>query len=329
MEESISIEHRIQYFRVTKEPKTIRSKSGKGVMLTEGVCTTELPRTCPECGGTLHVHDHQHVFIQDFELFGNLSLLKVGYARMECRRCKEKLSQEVPFRAKSHMLTTRLETRVCRRLNQGSTLKATSAGLGIHPSIIKGIDKERLRSRSFLTRPEHAANIGIDEFLLHKGHRYATVVIDLDRKRVIFLEEGKKKEQAEHFIRRMDPAWMSHVKAVSMDMNAQYDSAFRESAPHVAIVYDRFHMVKLFNDSVLTAIRRRLQTAERLKVHLAHLPGETEGEGGGGGREQREAPSGLHQQRAPGPALGEAHEDRLREEARDVSLVARSKESTP
>ncbi len=259
MKESISIEHKIQYFCVTKEPEIIRSKSGKSVMLTEGACTTELPRTCPECGGTLHVHDHRHVFIQDLELFGNLSLLKVGYARMECRYCEAKSSQEVPFRVEHHMLTTRLETRVCRRLNQEATLKATSISLGIHPSIIKEIDKERLRGRGFLTRPEYAASIGIDEFLLHKGHRYATVVIDLDRKRVIFLEEGRKKEQAEHFIRRMGPAWMSHVKAVSMDMNAQYDSAFRESAPHVAIVYDRFHMVKLFNDPVLTAIRRRLQ----------------------------------------------------------------------
>ena len=69
----------------------------------------------------------------------------------------------------------------------------------------------------------------------------------------------------------------------------------------------------------------RLQAAERLKVHLAHLPAETEGEGGGG-REQREAPSGLHQQRAPGPARGEAHEDRLREEARDASFRQRRAE---
>lgn len=259
MDECISIEHKIQYFRVTGEPRIIKSRSGKAVMLTDGLCTCAVPRTCPACGGPMHVHNHQHVLIQDLEILGNVSVLRVSYCRTACACCGTKLPQDIPFRAKGHRLTTRLAARVCRRLNQGVTLKATAVSLGVHPSIVKEIDKARLLGMPCLDGPEHARNIGIDEFLLHKGHRYATVVVDLDRKRVIFLEEGKKKEQAAHFIHRMGPAWMGHVRAVSMDMNAQYDSAFRQFAPHVDIVYDKFHMVKLFNDSVLTAIRRRLQ----------------------------------------------------------------------
>jgi transposase len=44
-----------------------------------------------------------------------------------------------------------------------------------------------------------------------------------------------------------------------MDMNAQYDSAFREHCPWIAVIYDAFHLVKLYNDRVLTAMRRRKQ----------------------------------------------------------------------
>ena len=49
------------------------------------------------------------------------------------------------------------------------------------------------------------------------------------------------------------------MKAASMDMNAQYDSAFRERWPSIRIIYDHFHLVKLYNDTVTTAIRRRKQ----------------------------------------------------------------------
>jgi transposase len=105
----------------------------------------------------------------------------------------------------------------------------------------------------------YSTHIAVDEFLLHKGHQYATVFIDLLSGHVLYLEEGKRKQQVENFIRTMGKDWMSHVQAVSMDMNAQYDSAFKEGAPHVKIVYDLFHIVKLYNDKVITAMRRRTQ----------------------------------------------------------------------
>lgn len=199
------------------------------------------------------------MYIQDYELLGNIHLLKVFVQRTRCRCCRKTEPQELPFKSRNHMMTTRLEDRIHRRLTSGSTLREVSITLNVHPSIVKEIDKRRLEDMQFLKHPATTRNIGIDEFLLHKGHRYATVVTDLDRGRIIYLERGKKKEQAEHFIKAMGPTWMSHVLAVSMDMNAQYSSAFMEHAPHVKIVYDKFHMVKLYQDTVLTAMRRRLQ----------------------------------------------------------------------
>jgi len=236
MNESISIEHKIQYFSVTGEPTQRESRAGKKVLVTRGLCTYAMPRKCPVCGGPMDMHDHLHVRIQDYELLGHISILDVQFHRLSCRFCNHKVTQEIPFRSRSHMLTRRLEERVCRRLNQGSTIKAASISLCIHPAVVKEIDRQRLKRMAFLAHPPMARYIGIDEFLLHKGHRYATVVTDLERRTVIFLEAGKKKEQAEHFIARMGPSWMKHVEAVSMDMNAQYDSAFRERAVDLNIV---------------------------------------------------------------------------------------------
>ena len=39
-----------------------------------------------------------------------------------------------------------------------------------------------------------------------------------------------------------DPAFLSNVMAVAMDMNASYHILVKERLPHARIVYDRYHM---------------------------------------------------------------------------------------
>jgi transposase len=157
-------------------------------------------------------------------------------------------------------MTKHLHSLIVSYLNKGFTLKEISLLVDVHPSIVKSIDRQRLQALYAHQKPQrYSRHIAIDEFLLYKGHRYATIVIDLDTGEVLFCEEGKKKQQVFHFIQTMGHTWMRQVKAVSMDMNAQYDSAFKQWAPHVNIVYDLFHVVKLYNDKVITTMRRRKQ----------------------------------------------------------------------
>jgi len=49
---------------------------------------------------------------------------------------------------------------------------------------------------------------------------------------------------------------MASMKAISSDMNFDFAEAFRERCPHLKIVYDRFHIVKNFNDKVINEIRK-------------------------------------------------------------------------
>ena len=145
--------------------------------------------------------------------------------------------------------------------NGRSWLKSANSNIadmmGTNRNIVRMLDKERLESIYGGMEPERRPTfIGIDEFSLHKGHRYATVVVDLCTGHVIFLEEGSTKAQAEHFIRRMGSDVMKGIVGVSMDMNAQFSSVFEELCPWIKIVYDPFHIIKHYNDNVLTEIRR-------------------------------------------------------------------------
>ena len=261
MNDCITIRHELSCFSVTEEPKLVTSKTGKEIYVTRGISTATGPSVCPVCGSAMHRHGKHEMRLQDIDLLGHLNIIIVTYDRYCCSAegCNHTQMQEVPFREPGHLITDRLGRRIRTRLNCGAGISETARSLSVHPSIIYRIDKANLKAMLDGRKPPLCEYIGIDEFKLHKGHRYATVVTDLKSGRVLFLEAGKSKEQAYHFFSRMGDKWMRHVKAVAMDMNAQYDSAFRERWPGIRIVYDHFHLVKMYNDTVLTAIRRRKQ----------------------------------------------------------------------
>lgn len=261
MKDCITIRHYLTDLSVTSEPETVLTIHDTKMVLTRGAMESEFPEVCPTCGSrNIDVHQYHETTLRHLPLMTKPHTISIKRKRGCCRACKSTVWQPIPFKLSGHRITKHLAAYIIGFLKNGYTLKEVSQITGVHPSIIKELDRARLQKTYDQYKPSaYSHYIAVDEFLLHKGHRYATVVIDLETGHVLFCEEGKKKEQIYHFINQMGKKWMGHVKAVAMDMNAQYDSAFREKAAHVKIVYDLFHLVKLYNDKVLTAMRRRKQ----------------------------------------------------------------------
>ena len=135
------------------------------------------------------------------------------------------------------------------------TTTDVAKALATNRNLVRQMDKARLEHAYGEMRPEGVHRfIGIDEFSLHRNHIYATVAIDLESGEVLFLEEGNTERQAAHFISMAGESFMRNVKAVAMDMNAQYCKAFSGLCPWVRIVYDGFHIIKNYNDRVLTSL---------------------------------------------------------------------------
>ncbi len=148
------------------------------------------------------------------------------------------------------------------------TLTKISKITGLHVNTVKDIDKERLTSlyteNGELKKPQnHARILAIDEFKLHDGHRYATVIMDAETRDVIFIRQGKSRLVVSEFVDFVGPEWMRKVESVACDMNAGFYKEFMKRCPHLKIVFDRFHIMKHFNEDVISAIRK--DEVERLK----------------------------------------------------------------
>jgi transposase len=84
--------------------------------------------------------------------------------------------------------------------------------------------------------------IGIDEFARRKGHRYDTILCDLDARTVVEISEGRKLEDVQKLLERLsDP---DKVEAVSMDMSASFRPAIQLCLPKAKIVVDHFHVIQ-------------------------------------------------------------------------------------
>ena len=227
---------------------------------------------CPCCGNKMHIHGSNEVSVKHVPIGGKYSYVVIKLSRLKCDDCKYTGMQKIPFIEKHHYITKTVKTYVEDLLATNNFNNKEVAYLtGLNRNLVKEIDKERLIKKytidgkgEELIKPKvQATYLGIDEFKLHNGYKYATHIIDYNTGHILWIAEGKKKQVVYDFINHVGLEWMNNVKAVACDMNSDFEEAFKEKCPHIKIVYDYFHIVKNFNEKVINKIR--IDEQERLK----------------------------------------------------------------
>ena len=217
---------------------------------------------CPLCGSSMHIHDRCEVTLRHLCFGDKLSCLRFSKLRYYCPRCGHSHMQAVPFQAQGHRISCELLNYTRDLLAYGFTNKEVAYITGLGKNTVKDIDLERLKDKytvdgERLIPPERQARfLGIDEFKLHDGHKYAVVIIDMETGHILWLAHGKKKATVYSFIEHVGKEWMKGVDAVACDMNSDFQEAFEEKCPHIQVVFDYFHIVKNFNDKVVGEIRK-------------------------------------------------------------------------
>lgn len=94
--------------------------------------------------------------------------------------------------------------------------------------------------------------IGVDETSKRKGHDYITQFVDLDRRRTIFVAEGRDKETFKSFKKELEAkgGQTENITAVSMDMSPSFISGALENFPDAGIIFDKFHIFKALNEAI-------------------------------------------------------------------------------
>ena len=225
-----------------------------------------VPKRCSRCGEiVLEVHDVAPRRVRDLPLLERDTWLIVPRARLRCPRCGPTV-EAVPWLDRYQRMTKRLAEKIAG-LAQVLPIKHVAAWFGVSWDTVKQIDQRALLARLGPVDLSTVRRIAIDEFAMHRGHQYATIVVDVETRRVVWVHRGRDGDALAGFFALLGAEGCARLEAVVLDLWRPYLKAVRTHCPHAAIVYDLFHAVARYATDVLDRVRldetNRLQRPQR------------------------------------------------------------------
>lgn len=218
----------------------------------------EAPGTTACCGACqapcVLIHERNRRCIRERDWFDRRVWLDVPIRRMDCHHCGARVVEQITWLDRRSRITHRLRARV-EALTQLLPIAHVAQLMGLHWHTIKTIDHQRLERLHGEFAAGDVRRLVMDEFALHKGHRYATVVMDAQRMRVIWVGEGNSREAIRPFFELLGKQACRQIEAVAMDMNTAFDLEVRKHCPNAEVVYDLFHAVARFGRDVVDRVR--------------------------------------------------------------------------
>jgi len=212
---------------------------------------------CAQCGSTRVTR--AGVVPREFRALpigGKPVWIELSIQRLACATCGKTRQAKVAFADEARSYTHAFE-RYVLELSVHMTILDVARHLGVGWDTVKDIQKRNLQRRFRKPKLKHLRHIAIDEISIGRGHRYLTVVLDLDSGAVVFVGPGKGADALLPFWKRLR-ASHAKIQAVATDMSPAYSAAVEEHLPRAIHVFDRFHVSKLFNDQ-FSLFRQALQ----------------------------------------------------------------------
>lgn len=181
--------------------------------------------------------------------------IKTEIPRIECRECGIIRQADIGF-ADTRYTYTRALGRYVLDLARHMTISDVAKHLGLSWDLVKSIQKRHLEKKYGDPNLSKLKRIAIDEIYVGK-RGYLTVVLDILSGAVVFVGDGKGSDALEPFWKKLRRYRKLEIEAAAIDMSPAYIKAIRENLKDTVIVFDHFHVIKLFNEK-LTEFRRQL-----------------------------------------------------------------------
>jgi transposase len=197
----------------------------------------------------------------------HLVWIELKVPRVHCAACRITRQVRIAF-ADEQRGHTRSFARYALELTRFGTIQDVADHLGVGWDLIKNLKKTDLARRFRQPKLRHLERLAIDEICIGRGRRFRTVVLDLDTGAIVYVGEGKGADSLKPFWKRLKSS-RARIEAVAVDLSPAYTKAVTENLPEAAVVYDRFHLMKLLNEK-LSDLRRELhrEATDRLQKQV-------------------------------------------------------------
>ena len=218
---------------------------------------------CPHCGtGCSRVKESRPRCIRDLPILERPVMLWLHLRRFECPNCRHRPWETSATFGERTKWTQRLYQQVRAECLRGCPCNELARRYGLSARTVFRWTFERSRGG----RPRKLGRaLGIDEYARRKGHRYNTLIVDLDSGHPIATFKGRQAEEVIAWFTSRPQAERDRVEVVVLDMSKTFFSAIKAVfGDHVQVI-DRFHVVQQAVsalDEVLRSVQTQLDPEE-------------------------------------------------------------------
>jgi transposase len=155
----------------------------------------------------------------------------------------------VPWAERYSRVTVLMEAFVVRLLLAASCVKRVATLMRLDWHTVNAIISRSVERGMDRRAQEPVRYLGLDEKSFLRDQSYASVLTDVDGKRVLDVVPGRKLDDAKQLLGTLTSEQRQGVRAVVIDMWPAYMSAVREMTG-ADIVHDKFHVSKYLNEAV-------------------------------------------------------------------------------
>lgn len=198
---------RYKYSKLFRDIYKFRGYNYNEIIIKEDLIHIFLKRTrktatCRNCGrrNPIGLESYKRT-VRDLDLGTKKCYITFYEEKLKCI-CGSRGYEDIHFVRPYSRCTIRFEKYVYM-LCQKMTIKDVSDVTGLDWKTIKNIDKYYIKEQIKSLKDFEPKRIGIDEIAYEKGHKYLTVVRDIDENAVIWVGKKRKKDTLDGFFKEI------------------------------------------------------------------------------------------------------------------------------
>ena len=244
----------------------VELRQGDGEVHVWVALPTDTRWVCPDCLAGAPIHDHRERQWRHLDTCQYRTLVHARVPRLSCPTHGIR-QVRVPWAEEKSRFTALFEALAIDWMQQAA-IAAVADRLRLSWDEAAGIQARAVRRGLARRGATPARHLGVDETSFARRHQYVTVVTDLDRSRVLYVADDRRRESLDGFWPQLAPADLAGIEAVALDMWEPYIGSIRAHLPaaDTKMVFDKFHIAQHANEAVDT-VRRQENRALAAEGH--------------------------------------------------------------